>query len=446
MTCLFHYLYIPLRYECSTKITTPMKKFFKLVALCAITSLYSCTGPDKPEPTQNDSKLTPTEHQAKLEQIAIDLIDQINPDDFEELAYSLVTLSGRIPDENFEEEEYYPEEYARSIKNFDMNNIIALTTRATEEFIFDINDPDFDFGGYYFEITEDGEILEGELDDTRAMAIKWDNDALTITWGENKGEYTVENSEEGVTYVVKIPAFIKVAITLSGTEHFSANIEPNITDNYTYAPTITINLNGGYEIFSKYSANNKGVSTESSLKKNGKKLLGGAAAVEINGITNPENWLEEYYDELSEQTLTQINGEYIVENISDGMIQFDVLTLSIVGTGDLKRLINEADALEDRYMGLEYNKAYYDECCAIINKHLKISAIYNDTQERIADIIVQAEPYEDTDETGETYTYYEPILILVFPDGSKFAFDEFFTPDSFANLIDRLGEIAGNME
>ena len=84
-----------------------MKRFFKLVALCAITltSLSSCEkieglfgkGNKNDESTYQPSKLTPTEHQAKLEQIAIDLIDQINPADFEELAYSLLTLGERIP-------------------------------------------------------------------------------------------------------------------------------------------------------------------------------------------------------------------------------------------------------------------------------------------------------------------------------------------------------------
>lgn len=441
-----------------------MKKLFSVVALCAIalTTLSSCEkieglfgkGDNNGEQTYEPSDLTPTEHQAKLEQIAIDLIDQIDPADFEELANSLLTLGERVPediygDEGNWEEDYYPDEYARSIKNFDVNNIVALTTRASEQFIIDINDPEFGVGGFSIEITEDGEVIEGELDDPRAIVIKWDNDALTLSWGENKGQYTMEDSEEGVTYIVKVPAYIKVVITVAGKEHFSATIEPNITDNYTYAPAVTVKLNGGYEIFSKSSANNKGVGAEASLKKNGTKLFGGAVAFDIKGMTNPENWYYEYYDEYFEETITYISPEdYFIENVTNGFAQFDILTLSVIGNGDLKRVISELDALDERYAESDGSeKEYCDEGCAIINKYLKLVAIYNDTKEKIADVIMQTELVEYYDEWEDmTYTDYEPVPVLVFPDGSKFLFEDFFNESGFGNLFERLGDIAGDIE
>ena len=440
-----------------------MKKLFSVVALCAIalTTLSSCEKIEglfgkgnNSEETYEPSDLTPTEHQAKLEQIAIDLLDQINPADVEELAYSLMTLSERLPediygDEGNWEEDYYPEEYARSIKNFDVNSIVALTTRASEEFIIDINDPEFDFGGYSYEITEDGEVIYGELDDPRAIVIKWDNDALTLSWGENKGQYTMEDSEEGVTYIVKVPAYIKVAITVAGKEHFNAYIEPNITDNYTYAPAMTINLNGGYELYGKTSANNKGISAEASFKKNGTKLFGGAVAFDIKGMTNPENWYYEYYNEYFEETITYISPEdYFIENVTNGFAQFDILTLSVIGNGDLKKVINELDALDERYAESDGSeKEYWDEGCAIINKYLKLVAIYNDTKEKIADVILQTELVEYYDEWEDmTYTYYDPVPVLVFPDGSKFLFEDFFNESGFGNLFERLGDIAGDIE
>lgn len=426
-----------------------MKKLFSVVALCAIalTTLSSCEkieglfgkGNNNGEQTYEPSDLTPTEHQAKLEQIALDIIDQIDPTDFEELAYSLMTLSERLPediygDEGNWEEDYYPEEYARSIKNFDINNIVALTTRASEQFIIDINDPEFGVGGFSIEITEDGEVIEGELDDPRAIVIKWDNDALTLSWGENKGQYTMEDSEEGVTYIVKVPAYIKVAITVAGKEHFSAYIEPNITDNYTYAPAVTVKLNGGYEIFSKSSANNKGISAEASFKKNGKKLLGGAAAFAINGFTNPENW----YDEDWEETGTYLDpSQYFIENVDNGTVQYDILTLSIIANGDLKAMYEKIEELDER--NIESEKEFYDEACAITNKYLEIVAVYNDTKEKIADIEMQTT-------FNEHWEYYTLEPILVFPDGSKYAFEDYFTESGFSNLLDRIGEMMEDIE
>ena len=434
-----------------------MKKLFSVVALCAIalTTLSSCETIEglfgkgnNSEETYEPSDLTPTEHQAKLEQIAIDLLDQINPADVEELAYSLMTLSERLPEDIYGDEGYV-DEYARSIKNFDVNIIVALTTLASEQFIIDINDPEFGVCGFSIEITEDGEVIEGELDDPRAIVIKWDNDALTLSWGENKGQYTMEDSEEGVTYIVKVPAYIKVAITVAGKEHFSAYIEPNITDNYTYAPAVTVKLNGGYELYGKSSANNKGISAEASFKKNGTKLFGGAVAFDIKGMTNPENWYYEYYDEYFEETVTYVAPEeYFIENVTNGFAQFDILTLSIIGNGDLKKVINEFDALDERLMDSDYSeKEYCDEGCAIINKYMKLVAIYNDTKEKIADVILQTELVEYYDEWEDmTYTHYDPVPVLVFPDGSKFLFEDFFNESGFGNLFERLGDIAGDIE
>lgn len=428
-----------------------MKKLFSTLALCAIalTTLSSCDL-FKPEEKKNDtpeyeaSKLTPSQHQEKLETIALEIVNAIDPADVEELAISLTTLSERIP----EEQQGGAEEFARSINNLDVNNIVALVTRASEELILDINDTELALGGICVEIQENGTTVESEIDDKSAIMIKWDSDALTLSWGENKGEYTFEDSNEGVTYIVKLPSFIKIAITLNGVEHFSANIEPNVTDNYTYAPALTIKLNGGYELYSKVNANNKGVGVEGSFKKNGKKLIGSAAAISINDLTNPDNWYEEYYDEYYGETVSDIAlGEYIGENVTNGTVQVDLLTLSIIGTGDLRSVIDEMNALDERYNNGNYPKEYYDEGCAIVNKYLKVMAVYNDTNEKIADVILQTveEEYYDQYLDKTDYIYYA-APILVFPDGSKFAFEDFFTEEGFSDLIERISEIAGSME
>jgi hypothetical protein len=128
--------------------------------------------------------------------------------------------------------------------------------------------------------------------------------------------------------------------------------------------------------------------------------------------------------------------------------QFDILTLSVIGNGDLKRVISEIDALDERYAESDGSeKEYCDEGCAIINKYLKLVAIYNDTKEKIADVIMQTELVEYYDEWEDmTYTYYKPVPVLVFPDGSKFLFEDFFNESGFGNLFERLGDIAGDIE
>ena len=82
------------------------------------------------------------------------------------------------------------------------------------------------------------------------------------------------------------------------------------------------------------------------------------------------------------------------------------------------------------------NKALCEEICKYYNDAVDIAAIYNDTQEKIADVVFQARRYEDYD--GWVYYVEEPIL--VFPDGSKFALEDYFTAESFSGLMERISE------
>lgn len=433
-----------------------MKRLLTSFALCAmaLTTLSSCEqisgifGKEDDSTEYKESKLTPTEHQAKIEQIAIDIVDQFNPKDVEELAYALMTLVEYIPEEYFPEqegelEEDYYDEYVRSIRNLDLNELINLTSRASEKLIIDINDPEMGFGGFCFEFNENREMIESEIDDLQAIMIKWDDAAITLSWGDSKGEYTFENTAEDILYTVKLPAYIKLAITIGDVEHFSVVVEPNVTDNYTYAPATTIKLIGGYEIYSKMSANNKGISYEASFKKNGKKLVGGAATVAVNNATDPDNWYYEYYDEWNKETVSDVDpAEYIYDNVKNGAAQLDILTLSIIASGDFRKYIDESNKLE--YSDEDEGQSYCEKDAELYNKYIDIVAIYNDTKEKIADIEMQAILYEEYDEDwDETWSYYTTVPVLVFPDGSRFALEEFFTSESFSNLFEKLQELAG---
>jgi hypothetical protein len=65
--------------------------------------------------------------------------------------------------------------------------------------------------------------------------------------------------------------------------------------------------------------------------------------------------------------------------------------------------------------------------------------VYNDTKELVADVAMRvAKEYDDWDD--EYYYYLEPVL--VFSDGSKYTFYEYFTERAFGDLIEEIGEIA----
>lgn len=451
-----------------------MKKLFKLVALCAmaLATLSACEegmptqpqpddteNPENPEnpgtgeePGDSTSPLTPDEHKQKLENIAIEFVDEFNTEDFEALIGSLSYFEDlfEVDDELVEGPgDEYIDETTRALKSFSVAGLINAVTRASEQFIFDINDEDFDFNGAVIDFTEESEEPSFEYNGNLGeCVVKWENSVATFAWGETKGQYTYIDEEEDVEYIVKIPAYINLSLKISGVEHLNINIEPNITDNHTYAPKITIKLNGGYEIVCENIADNQKLSCAYSLSKNGKRLAGAVAAASIKDFTNPENWYNEYYDDYYKEYITEIAPEiYFGKNVTNGSIQIDILTLTLTAAGDFTGMYDKIEELDSKYIcwddeGNYYEdqeKAYYNDLCELINNTVEFIALYNDTNEKIADIKVQ--PRRSVYDEGDID--YEIDLVLVFPDGSKHVMQDYFTADSFEDLMNHLSEKFG---
>ena len=456
-----------------------MKKFFKLVALyaMALATLSACEEgmPTQPQPDDTENPgtseepgdsatpLTPDEHKQKLENIAIEFVDEFNPADFDALIGSLSYFEDffadddeliEVPgDENIPStDDEYIDETTRAIKSFSVAGLINAVTRASEQIILDVNDEDFDFNGVVITFNEDGEpIFDEENGNTGECIVMWEESVATFTWGETKGQYTYIDEEEDVEYIVKIPAYINLSLKISGVEHLNINVEPNITDNYTYAPKITIELNGGYEIVCENSADNQKLSSAYSLSKNGKRLAGAVAAASIKDFTNTENWYYEYYNDYYNEYITEIAPDtYFEKNVTNGSIQIDILTLTLTAAGDFTGMYDKIEELDNKYiwwddLGNYYEdqeKAYYNDLCELINNTVEFVALYNDTNEKIADVKVQPRrsvrndgDYEDVD--------YEIDLVLVFPDGSKHVMQDYFTADSFEDLMNHLSEKFG---
>jgi hypothetical protein len=397
------------------------------------------------EPGDSTSPLTPDEHKQKLENIAIEFVDEFNPADFDALIGSLSYF------EDFFADDEYIDETTRAIKSFSVAGLINAATRASEQFIYDINNEDFDFNGAVIDFTEESDEPSFEYDGNLGeCVVKWEDSVATFSWGETKGQYTYIDEEEDVEYIVKLPAYISLSLKISNVEHLNINVVPNFTDNYTYAPQITITLNGGYKIVSKVTANSEKIGYDITLEKSGKKLIGGTAEAYVPNFTNVNNWLDEYtYEENGEEyTETYLDpGDYLESNITTAQFRLDVLELSIIGSGNFKDMLAELNVLENDE-NASYDKAYYDQYYSIVNKYFTMIAVYNDTEEKIADVVIQTTYYESeyTNEYGDVITGidigYE--YVLVFPDGSKVSLDNYFTAESFSRLLERLQELYGD--
>lgn len=433
-----------------------MKRLFTSLALCAmaLTAFSACTPKEtqkEPTPTPSVSELTPDEHKQKLEDIAIELVDEFNPSDFELLADALISLGEYIYTDEWEDdesEEHPVEQMARALKTHSMGNFTKAVTRASEQFIFDLNNGSIELVGLRLVIDENGEMEYEELESRGSVEVTWDNVVVVFTWGENNGQYTYTDEATDSEFIVKVPAYINASLKIDGVEHLNVNAEPAVTNNDDLALNLTIKIYGGYEITNAVNVTNEKAAYNSSFKKNSKTLISNSAEVYINGLTTPENWIQEGTDyddwgeEYTETTYIDLDKS-VYETMTNGQFRCDILKLSIIGSGDFDKMYDELNELEWE----EYNEEeFYEKYGDIINKHVKIVAMYNDTNEKIADVIVEGYYYEEEYiEDGTSYVVIghgvEPIL--VFPDGSKYSLEEFFTADSFSTLIERISELYG---
>jgi hypothetical protein len=113
------------------------------------------------------------------------------------------------------------------------------------------------------------------------------------------------------------------------------------------------------------------------------------------------------------------------------------MELTLHAKGDFRGVIEEIEKID----AIDDEKKFYKKLCDLVNDKVKAVALYNDTNERVADVVMQVASDDGWD--GLEY-YIEPILL--FPDGSKYAFEDYFTEHAFGDLIDRIEEIVEELE
>lgn len=407
--------------------------------------------PDDPDEPINggNSSLTPGEHKQKLEDISLEFVNSFDVSDVQEISDTLWELVDYLEEGDFPE--YYSEmmqNIARGVKNMSIAEFKKFTTRASEDFVIDINDPDFNpYAGHSYTY-DDYEWIKGSIDKNSIKFI-WDNSEALLKWDDtNKFEYDFK--EEETNYIVYVPKTITFSLKIDGDEHISVKINTNITDIKTLAPSVEVKINGGYEVKFSSDANNKGIEAASSIKKDGKSICSATSVVAINDATDIDNWFDSYYCDWCEEYHSDLSGEYAIDNVKTGKAQLDILNLSIIIEGDFKGMYEKIEDYEDEYYwyddNYDYNpakyKKYCEAVCKLVNEKVKITLVYNDTKEKVADIVMQVTSYDD-DYYDKNYEM-EPILL--FPDESKYAFEDYFTERAFGDLIDRIEEIAEEIE
>lgn len=436
----------------------------------ALASLYMFTACDiltsekEPEPEvefEQVSELTPGQHQRKLEDIAIEFVNYFDIQDAEAIMKSAVSFSeyseyleefggssADVPEYMYAAE--MVTDIASAAASLSPAKLAEFVTRATtEDFIFDINNGEINpFIGYCYTFNKATNTWDKSKIDTNSIKFCWDNDSAEVNWGDcNRWEW--EYIEEGERYIVYVPKVINFIMKVEGVEQVSIALETNYTNSDSMAPAATMKVNGGYEFKVYGSADVKGVGMGGSITKNDTNIFSAAATVAINDMTNPDNWIVREWCDYHQTNHTYVDvSEYFVMQVKTGEMQVSILNLTIAMAGNFKDLAESMDSL---YENISDKEQCCNAVCDLLNEKIKTVAVYTDTKEKIADIVWQARryTYEDYDWETDSYVevedyYEEPIL--VFPDDSRFAFEDYFTERAFSSLLDTVDEFIESLD
>lgn len=407
----------------------PMKKFVLLLAVAAL--FASCTEKGS---TETKKPLTPEDQKVKMEEVAQEFMDKYPADTFEDF----FGLSKRFAEKYFD-------------YDYDWDGFFMYCEEKGEDMYSYFEDVDYVDGKYCYETTTDIVVMLSNLNGKVVLGENSvscsDNKGLSVEFSLDGKDYVAELSFSGKKTVVnysffevydgyydyyedtynvevEIPETISLKVTENGKTYaeitwtFSFSISDegvNLNkDSMHVSTSIKIDDNEmtikktGYD-----SAKNKAMAGVS-LKKGSETVLDAefSADVDVN--------LVEEDDVISLEVKMTKNADFYIDILGEMQIK-----------GKCSDMIALAGYVEN-FLEAE-DEAAIKRILDDINGAIDLGLYYNGSSKKTADVVMDFYVYYD-EYWDEEFMEIEPIL--VFDDGSRYSFYEYFDEESFAGVID----------
>jgi hypothetical protein len=406
-----------------------MKKL-KWMLPCACIALFSLAACSDDASKENQfTNLTPDEHKEKLEQIGLDAISKINPQDHELL---------------LETSDYFIEIADDGDLNIDRNNTavqaVAQLFKSVTQVCRTSNvgamsryanaDNDLYAAAQYFGIYtyDPSNHTWTRTDSNNALELHFtfNNQAAIISISKSGNETKVDLFEnDGTNYQAMVPEHAVATMQLGNTELCKFNIDMTV-NNSTRSADIVCNLNANNYIF---QANTHADQTKAnctfSLNVKGEELIKAEASVNGQNMTNDDK----INDIINE------NGK-VEDLFNNANAQINIMQEAVIKTSctDIKGLANALDNLADQYPSWEEQRSqlYIDKQAGLYNQYVTAELYYTDSDNAIAELKMQSHFVDD-----DYNAYYEldPVITFV-SDESTFSLGSYFDDVSFNDLID----------
>lgn len=401
------------------------------------------------------STMTPGEHQEYLESTGQRLLKYFNPEDSRALAESITELgeAGGF--------DFYLEETTRAASsNSKANKIVKrvaqailglarfspeAATRLSTTLILPEGDGTYNLDDYkgkkYIFNYSTGKWKESSIGNVNKMIAVWGTSTATLTWEEGSASWEGYLGYDYKAKVEGIPSKLNLEIKVDDRTEFTTAVEVKIPNNYEIDTKSDIWLNGGYTFAVHAKADRKGAGGSVIVSKNSETLVTAGGAVSINDMTDSKNWWDRYYCEGCQEYHTDFNYDYPVDYVKTGEAYATILDIGLQAEGNFRTIIDECEKIDDIW-----SRDGSTLLCNHINNNASAVLYYTSSKEKIADVKAEPTAYEywgwdEKTNTEKLMTEYEPMPVLIFTDGSKFAVDEYFTELAFGNLIDAAEEL-----
>ncbi len=421
-----------------------MKKILRYALLFAsAAALTTACGESKDEGGNEPpaSTLTPDQHKVKLENIGKEVAGYFSAEEDRAAIESLQELIDLTSEEEVVAPPHVPfaQSLVKAVRNNNPAALLGETTRAAVRYSI-AGELGSNGMTYTYDYTAE-EWRETPTDERRITAVYGRGtgaSVLEMTYSAEKTDYAYTPEDA----VAEVPASIHVTLTVNGKTELTLDVKPNLSnDGLTVKPEVQF-THGSLACSAQGEANPQFITATGQVVKNGTTLVDAYAKVAVSDMTNPDNWICEDRD-WDGSTYEYVDPtEHFVEFVKTGECRMRVLSAEIVGIGDIRKIIDQLDLLD-----MEDDRAEAEAEAAICNANMNIYLVYTDDNTKAADVVMdvardQWEEYDwNTGTTQTAYDYYtEPIL--VFGDGSKYAFETYFTEDRFSSLFDTIEELA----
>jgi len=421
-----------------------MKKILRYALLFASAAALTTACGDSKDEGGNEppaSNLTPDQHKVKLENLGKELAGYFSAEEDRAAIESLQELIDLTATDDVVEAPGYgyasnpfARSLAKAVRSNDPATLLGEVTRAAVRYSI-AGELGSNGMTYTYDYTAE-DWQETPSDERRITAVYGRGtgaSTLEMTYSAEKTDYAYTPEDA----IVEVPASIHVTLTVNGKTELTLDVKPNLSnDGLTVKPEVQF-THGSLACSARGEANPQFVTATGQVVKNGKTLVDAYAKVAVSDMTDPDNWIcedgsiYEYVDPT----------EHFSDFVKTGECRLRVLTAEIVGNGDIRTIIDQLDRLD-----MEDDRAEAEAEAAIINTHMNIYLAYTDDNTKAANVVMDVvrdewESYDWATGTTQTkYDYYtEPIL--VFGDGSKYAFESYFTEDRFSSLFDTIEEL-----